>query len=101
MWIWRDGTYFGVPPSNFAGWFISSLAFFAVIAILKGRSLPSRGSLFVLGPLSVYFAYLVDGASSNISLGQGGAAVIGSCLMVFVAAVAISPRFLVRGKAVS
>lgn len=33
-WIWRDGgPYFGVPASNFVGWFLTAIVFFQIFAI--------------------------------------------------------------------
>ena len=41
-WIWRDGgAYFGVPISNFLGWYLTVYVFFQLFALYLGRS-PSR-----------------------------------------------------------
>lgn len=44
-WIWRDGgLYFGVPVSNFFGWYLTAYVFFQVFALYCSRrdSVPSR-----------------------------------------------------------
>ena len=39
LWVWRDGgPYFGVPLSNFAGWFLTVYIFFQLFAL--GLTLP-------------------------------------------------------------
>jgi uncharacterized membrane protein len=41
-WIWRDGgAYFGVPISNFLGWYLTVYVFFQLFALYLGRS-PAR-----------------------------------------------------------
>src|SRR5437763_3903071 len=39
LWIWQDGgNYFGVPFSNFMGWFLTVFVFFQLFALyLRGR----------------------------------------------------------------
>jgi uncharacterized membrane protein len=43
-WIWRDGgMYFGVPISNFFGWYLTALVFFQVFALYcRNRSFTSN-----------------------------------------------------------
>jgi uncharacterized membrane protein len=40
LWIWRDGgAYFGVPVSNFLGWYLTVYVFYQLFALyLRGRS---------------------------------------------------------------
>jgi len=71
-WVWRDGgSYYGVPTSNFFGWFLTVYIFYQLFALyLKNRvSIPSRtghwrlailfyaasaaGNLLVVAPLSL------------------------------------------------
>jgi uncharacterized membrane protein len=41
-WTWRDGgRYEGVPASNFAGWFVTAAAIFAVFALTDARDDPA------------------------------------------------------------
>ena len=43
-WIWRDsGSYFGIPMSNFFGWYLTAYLFYQIFALYCGREdLPSR-----------------------------------------------------------
>ena len=42
-WIWRSGgPYYGVPLSNFVGWFITAWAFFQIFAVYIQKHLPVR-----------------------------------------------------------
>ena len=71
-WVWRDGgSYYGVPTSNFFGWFLTVYIFYQLFALyLRNRpTIPSRtshwrlailfyaasaaGNLLVAGPLSL------------------------------------------------
>jgi uncharacterized membrane protein len=71
-WVWRDGgSYYGVPTSNFFGWFLTVYIFYQLFALyLRNRvSIPSRtghwrlailfyaafaaGNLLVVAPLSL------------------------------------------------
>jgi len=71
-WVWRDGgSYYGVPTSNFFGWFLTAYIFYQLFALyLRNRvSSPSRtghwclailfyaasaaGNLLVVAPLSL------------------------------------------------
>ena len=45
-WVWHaNGRYFGIPLSNFFGWFLTSFTVFLVFGILT-RGLPARKSSF-------------------------------------------------------
>jgi uncharacterized membrane protein len=53
-WVWRDGgSYFGVPPSNFFGWFLTVYIFYQLFALyLRNRvTIPSRTSYWRLAVL--------------------------------------------------
>jgi putative membrane protein len=92
MWVWREGTYFSVPISNFVGWFIVSLIFFEIISAARGpHNLPVEG-ISAFAPLTVYLSYVVDGCASNIFLGQALAGLVGGTLMVVIALAAYAPR---------
>jgi len=92
MWTWREGTYFGVPFTNFVGWFLASLFFFCIMSLLRRSSALNPDTLASVAPLAVYLAYLVDGSASNVSLGHPEAALIGASLMLLVAAFSQVPR---------
>ncbi len=53
LWIWRQGgAYFGVPMSNFLGWYLTVYVFYQLFAIyLRGRSTTS-------GPLPTSYWHL-------------------------------------------
>jgi uncharacterized membrane protein len=91
MWVWRQGSYFTVPTSNFAGWFLTSMFFFLLISLVKGQAVSKLDRASVLAPLCVYFSYLVDGSVSNISLNQGLASAIGASLMLALGLAAVAP----------
>ncbi|MGH9761719.1 MAG: carotenoid biosynthesis protein, partial [Blastocatellia bacterium] len=39
LWIWRDGgAYFGVPVSNFLGWYLTVWVFYQLFALYLRRS---------------------------------------------------------------
>jgi hypothetical protein len=83
-WVWRDGgPYYGVPISNFFGWFLTVYIFYQLFALyLRNRAIiPSQtshwrlailfyaasaaGNLFVVAPLSLG-AVFVDGAGKRL-----------------------------------
>jgi putative membrane protein len=45
-WLWRGGgPYFGVPISNFVGWYLTAFIFYQIFAVYGGRKLPDGDSL--------------------------------------------------------
>jgi uncharacterized membrane protein len=91
MWIWREGSYFGVPFTNFVGWFLASLFFFMIVSTLRSSSALRSDALVRAAPFVVYLAYLADGSASNVSLGHPEAAVIGASLMLLAALLSQAP----------
>jgi len=70
LWHWAvPGQYFGVPLSNFVGWFVTSLALFGVFYLASRKrfepSAPAIGFYFLLGVNNV----IVD---ANSGLGVAG-----------------------------
>ena len=82
-WVWRDGgSYYGVPISNFLGWFLTVYIFYQVFAlylrermIVPSRTRPGRlavlfyatsavGNLLVVAPVSLGVVF-VDGAGKR------------------------------------
>jgi putative membrane protein len=61
LWIWRQGgVYFGVPVSNFLGWFLTVYVFFQLFALyLRGRSTNPR-----LLPASYWYQAILFYAAS-------------------------------------
>ena len=55
-WIWRDhGLYFGVPLSNFVGWFVTASAIFTIWTLITRTGTTSRsGGLHSLTPQPSY-----------------------------------------------
>lgn len=57
-WIWRDGgAWFGVPLSNFAGWFLTAWLFFQIFALTRRRHAANGdpgSSFFRISPVLLY-----------------------------------------------
>jgi putative membrane protein len=52
-WSWQaNGVYYGVPISNFIGWFVVSLPIFAVLSAVKFRD---RGGIIVSASVIAFF----------------------------------------------
>ena len=52
-WIWQtNGVYYGVPISNFIGWFVVSLPIFAALSAAKFRD---RGGIIVSASVIAFF----------------------------------------------
>jgi putative membrane protein len=98
MWVWLDGSYFGVPLTNFVGWFLASALFFILMSMVRRPGLLSHDRIIWLAPLAVYLAYLIDGSASNSSLGHPLAAAIGASMMLALAALAIAPLLLTKER---
>jgi uncharacterized membrane protein len=96
MWVWREGDYFGVPFTNFVGWFSASLLFFGAMHLLMGSSALKSDALVSVAPFAVYLAYLVDGSASNVSLARPAAAIIGASIMLSAVAISQAPQLAAR-----
>jgi uncharacterized membrane protein len=80
-WVWEvKGTYFGIPPQNYWGWWLTALITLALFLILGGATLAKSE------PHSAWFdqlavaSYLIIGLSNIIivtSLGMGGPGLVG------------------------
>ncbi len=61
-WIWYDsGGYFGVPLSNFLGWFLTTYIYFQIFALIAYRrsqkpGYSARPALFWSAPILLYLA---------------------------------------------
>lgn len=58
-WIWRDGGgYFGVPISNFAGWYLTVFTFMLVFAywVRASRAQPPVGAGDAVGARGIWYA---------------------------------------------
>ncbi|MBA2589032.1 MAG: carotenoid biosynthesis protein [Alphaproteobacteria bacterium] len=61
LWIWHHGgAFFGVPVTNFLGWFVEIIAFLAVTIFLRARGaqfdFAARPRSFWLVPIALYLA---------------------------------------------
>lgn len=91
MWVWKSGQYFGVPITNFIGWFLCSLVFFALLALARAK-VPGR-SVTVIPVVIVYLAYFADGAIQNAYFGRPAAASVGAAVMALSLVIALGTRF--------
>jgi putative membrane protein len=89
-WTWEAGGRFaGVPASNFAGWFGTGLALFAVAAPLDGGAPDQRDD----GALAIYAWTWVGETIANAALwGRPRVAAAGCAAMGAVAAPALARR---------
>lgn len=98
-WTWlQQGTYFGIPISNFTGWFsvaFLSSGFFRLFMWVKKEKLTRPiNSTEYIQPLN-YFAFAIGFASFSLTLGMWQLAIIG-CL--FMLPQAILTLFLLSRK---
>jgi len=66
LWTWQSqGEYFGVPLSNFFGWFLASLTFFAIFFLATKRQTKSS-------PYAIVFYYLfgLDNVIGDLASGS-------------------------------
>jgi uncharacterized membrane protein len=84
-WIWRDGgAYFGVPVSNFLGWYLTVFVFFQLFALYQSRR-PARQSTalkvttepgFWWPALALYAATALRPVATVLFLPAGAATVV-------------------------
>jgi len=83
LWTWTGPTqYFGVPFSNFFGWFLASLTFFALFFLASRRKPESSRYAIVF-----YYLFGLDNVIGDIVSGSLGLAA--SSFAIFTVAVAI------------
>ena len=83
LWTWLGPTqYFGVPLSNFFGWFVASLTFFAVFFFTSKRK--TRSSNYAIG---FYYLFGLDNVVGDIV--SGSVALAAASLIIFTLATAI------------
>jgi bisanhydrobacterioruberin hydratase len=103
-WVWQAGAsysgYYGIPASNFAAWWVTSLVLVWVMlrlrqararAVLRGALEPQLAVMPWL-PLSLYLANLTMFVVVNLARGQVVAALIGGLILAFLAADWAWPR---------
>jgi uncharacterized membrane protein len=90
LWTWQSqGQYFGVPLSNFFGWFLASLTFFAIFFLATKRQ--SRSSNYAI---VFYYLFGLDNVIGDIASGSPWLAL--ASLIIFTATTIII--FLVNGS---
>jgi uncharacterized membrane protein len=83
LWTWTGPTqYFGVPLSNFFGWFIASLTFFALFFLASRRKTKSSKNAIVF-----YYLFGLDNVAGDIVSGSVGLAA--ASIIIFTVALAI------------
>lgn len=63
-WRWRDGgAWFGVPPSNYAGWLLTTFFIYLVFALFLRRKWPvsPESAEFYWGPAILFYALCASG----------------------------------------
>jgi uncharacterized membrane protein len=64
-WVWEaGGDYFGVPLRNFAGWMVTTLTVYLLVALIFSRirspEMPAASRLFVGIPIAAYSLVAID-----------------------------------------
>ncbi len=66
LWTWQSqGQYFGVPLSNFFGWFLASLTFFAIFFLATKRQTKSSSYAIVF-----YYLFGLDNVVGDLGSGS-------------------------------
>jgi uncharacterized membrane protein len=89
LWTWQSqGQYFGVPLSNFFGWFLASLTFFAIFFLATKRQTRSSNYAIVF-----YYLFGLDNVIGDLASGSVWLAL--ASFIIFTLATVII--FLVNG----
>jgi uncharacterized membrane protein len=89
LWTWQSqGQYFGVPLSNFFGWFLASLTFFAIFFLATKRRTRSSNYAIIF-----YYLFGLDNVIGDLT--QGAAWLAVASFIIFTAVTVII--FLVNG----
>jgi uncharacterized membrane protein len=90
LWTWQSqGQYFGVPLSNFFGWFLASLTFFAIFFLATKRR--SRSSNYAI---VFYYLFGLDNVIGDLTSGAEWLAL--ASFIIFTAVTVLI--FLVNGE---
>lgn len=90
LWTWQSqGQYFGVPLSNFFGWFLASLTFFAIFFLTTKRQTKSSYYAIVF-----YYLFGLDNVIGDLASGSPWLAL--ASFIIFTGATIII--FLVHGN---
>ena len=85
-WIWRDGgPYFGIPISNFIGWFVTAMLIYAVWALMARRipqptTTSSAPNWHTLLPVAAYLLVWLGESMANVLFWAGP--LVGLCVFV-------------------
>lgn len=91
LWKWLDGgVYFGVPPLNFLGWFVTSFAIFLSFRVVSGYS--CRGSSRYL------LFYLMFGSAQCFTDAVVGLYLPAFLSFLFVLSLFASGRYLLKSS---
>lgn len=76
LWVWDSpGRYFGIPATNFLGWFVTSLAVHSALVFLSIPPAPGRPIRRIGGSLVAFFTLVALGARLWIPAAIGAALV--------------------------
>lgn len=90
LWRWAPGgpSFYGVPLSNFLGWFLVGLVLYTVYGLLLGR--PRPGCAWQ--PLAGYSVFTAQLSLINTEQGYMAPSVLAALLTVFYALLAVAAR---------
>lgn len=102
LWIWRDGgAYFGVPLSNFIGWFINTGMIAAVVGLfansdqaMKHISVPQNPNFF-LPPILLYLVFEIPVMLRPITIDPSAINLAGSGIAMFATTIPVMAALLV------
>jgi putative membrane protein len=107
-WVWGEASassYYGIPMSNFVAWWVTSLLLSVVLLWQQSRAAQrvrygtiseGRAWFWPWLPLTLYLSNLTMFVVVNLAWGQVSAAVIGTAIMLFLAAAGLLPRMMRR-----
>jgi len=94
LWTWTGQTqYFGVPLSNFFGWFIASLTFFTIFYFASKRK--TKSSKYAI---AFYYLFGLDNVAGDLA--SGSVALAAASFIIFTLSVVIVVLFHKRNEAV-
>ena len=77
-WVWRDGgSYFGVPITNFLGWFLTAYVFYQLFALyLRNRASATAGMPSAYGDMATLFYAISAAGNLLLLIPQAGPTVV-------------------------
>ncbi len=97
-WVWMEkGAYFGIPLSNYAGWFFTTLVVFLLYRLYEWIAAPENRQVtdrsFALLPILAYTVTMLANVGSLTLNGQTGPALVGLFSMGAFLAAFVSLQF--------